>query len=356
MTAHRPLPTRRSQGFPRPAVRDRRARRRRRLRPAHRSGGQADRRGDGADAGLQRLDPGPDAEGGGTGLGSDRQRRQRGRPRGDRALARRTRREPLRRHPRDTGADRGRRQLQLPRPVPRSRVSTGTTRTSARTTARSWACTATSSSSPPTPTTGRRSIASSCSPSTTSCSRTGRSRPFSRYTRRTHVGEWAASATCCSATGEPDLPSTHASARWSRFYLTNTANTRVFEHQPSPAARMKLVGGDSGRLRARGVHRRGACWRRPSAPSSMCSSTGPAARRWSISIRTGCYPLAAIDRQRGLDGAIAGVSVRAPAQQRDGMTAIRRLWRFIADRPLARAARPPQSTSLTPLAAGKDKR
>ena len=43
----------------------------------------------------------------------------------------------------------------------RIRASTGTTRTSARTTARNWASTATSSSSPPTRTTGRRSIASS---------------------------------------------------------------------------------------------------------------------------------------------------------------------------------------------------
>ena len=44
-------------------------------------------------------------------------------------------------------------------PIP---ASTGTTRTSARTTARSSASTATSSSSPPTPTTGRRCTASSC--------------------------------------------------------------------------------------------------------------------------------------------------------------------------------------------------
>ena len=38
---------------------------------------------------------------------------------------------------------------------------TGTTRTSARTTARRWACTATSSSTRPSPTTGRRATASS---------------------------------------------------------------------------------------------------------------------------------------------------------------------------------------------------
>ena len=38
----------------------------------------------------------------------------------------------------------------------RTPACTGTTRTSVRTTASTWACTATSSSSPPTPTTGRR--------------------------------------------------------------------------------------------------------------------------------------------------------------------------------------------------------
>ena len=55
-------------------------------------------------------------------------------------------------------------------------ASTGTTRTSARTTARSWGCTGTSSSFRPIRTTGRRSIGRSCSRSMTSCSRTGKSR------------------------------------------------------------------------------------------------------------------------------------------------------------------------------------
>ncbi len=41
-----------------------------------------------------------------------------------------------------------------------------------------------------------------------------------------------------------------------RFYLTNTANTRVFKVK-LPGARMKLVGGDSGRVRARAVRRGG---------------------------------------------------------------------------------------------------
>jgi Multicopper oxidase len=52
--------------------------------------------------------------------------------------------------------------LQFPDPA-----STGTTRTSARTTVRSSGCTETSSSSRPSPTTGRRCTASWCSRSTT---------------------------------------------------------------------------------------------------------------------------------------------------------------------------------------------
>ena len=51
--------------------------------------------------------------------------------------------------------------VHLPHPVPRRRACTGTTPTSVRTTPRSWACTATSWSGPPSPTTGRRSTASS---------------------------------------------------------------------------------------------------------------------------------------------------------------------------------------------------
>ena len=45
--------------------------------------------------------------------------------------------------------------------------------------------------------------------------------------------------------GEPDLELTAKRGEVVRFYLTNTANTRVF-NVTLPAARMKLVGGDSG--------------------------------------------------------------------------------------------------------------
>lgn len=46
--------------------------------------------------------------------------------------------------------------------------------------------------------------------------------------------------------GEPDLSLAAAAGEVVRFYLTNTANTRVF-NVAFPGARMKLVGGDGGR-------------------------------------------------------------------------------------------------------------
>ena len=47
--------------------------------------------------------------------------------------------------------------------------------------------------------------------------------------------------------GEPDLALTARAGEVVRFFLTNTANTRVFK-VALPGARMKLVGGDSGRV------------------------------------------------------------------------------------------------------------
>src|SRR4051795_10528034 len=47
--------------------------------------------------------------------------------------------------------------------------------------------------------------------------------------------------------GEPDLALTARLGEVVRLYLTNTANTRVFK-VALPGARMKLVGGDSGRV------------------------------------------------------------------------------------------------------------
>ena len=47
--------------------------------------------------------------------------------------------------------------------------------------------------------------------------------------------------------GEPDCSLTAEAGEVVRLWLTNTANTRVF-NVPLPGARMKLVGGDSGRV------------------------------------------------------------------------------------------------------------
>src|SRR4029079_5904091 len=47
--------------------------------------------------------------------------------------------------------------------------------------------------------------------------------------------------------GEPDLTLTAHAGEVVRLYLVNTANTRVFK-VALPGARMKLVGGDSGRV------------------------------------------------------------------------------------------------------------
>ena len=127
-------------------------------------------------------------------------------------------------------------------PIP---ASTGTTRTSARTTARRWACTGTSSSSRPTPTTGRRSTARSLLTLDDVLIEDGKIAPFSPL--RDHATRrWVASATCCSSAARPDLSLTAQAGEVVRFYLTNTANTRVF-NVALPGARMKLVGGDSGR-------------------------------------------------------------------------------------------------------------
>ena len=76
-------------------------------------GQEADRRCDGADARLQRLGAGPDAQGP-AGRDDHGPRDQPRRPRRDRPLARPAAREPLRRHARHAGADPGRRDLHLP--------------------------------------------------------------------------------------------------------------------------------------------------------------------------------------------------------------------------------------------------
>ena len=68
--------------------------------------------------------------------------------------------------------------------------------------------------------------------------------PFSRSeTTHTAMGRFG---NVLLVGGEPDLALSARPGEVMRFYLTNTANTRVFK-VTLPGARMKLVGGDSGR-------------------------------------------------------------------------------------------------------------
>ena len=77
-----------------------------------------------------------------------------------------------------------------------------------------------------------------------SCSKAERSRPLTRRARR--IPRWADLATPCSSTGNRSCRLASPKARSFGCYLTNTANTRVF-NVALRGARMKLVGGDSGR-------------------------------------------------------------------------------------------------------------
>jgi FtsP/CotA-like multicopper oxidase with cupredoxin domain len=72
----------------------------------------------------------------------------------------------------------------------------------------------------------------------------GRIAPFSR-SETTHAAMGRFGNVLLVA-GEPDLAFEAQTGEVVRFYLTNTANTRVFKVK-LPGARMKLVGGDSGR-------------------------------------------------------------------------------------------------------------
>ena len=73
----------------------------------------------------------------------------------------------------------------------------------------------------------------------------GKVAPFSR-TETTHsaMGRFG---DLLLVSGEPELALTAKTGEVVRFYLTNTANTRVFKVK-LPGARMKLVGGDSGHV------------------------------------------------------------------------------------------------------------
>jgi FtsP/CotA-like multicopper oxidase with cupredoxin domain len=73
----------------------------------------------------------------------------------------------------------------------------------------------------------------------------GRVAPFSRS--ETTYAAMGRFGDVLLVSGEPDLSLTAQLGEVMRFYLTNTANTRVFKVK-LPGARMKLVGGDSGHV------------------------------------------------------------------------------------------------------------
>ena len=85
--------------------------------------------------------------------------------------------------------------------------------------------------------------------------------------------------------GEPDLRLEARVGEVVRLWLTNTANTRVF-NLAVPGARMKLVGGDSGRVEQEEFVERW-CWPPRSGRWSTCWSTGPASWPWSTTPPTG---------------------------------------------------------------------
>ena len=73
----------------------------------------------------------------------------------------------------------------------------------------------------------------------------GKVAPFSRT--ETNYAAMGRFGDVLLISGEPELALTADRGEVVRFYLTNTANTRVFK-VALPGARMKLVGGDSGRM------------------------------------------------------------------------------------------------------------
>ncbi len=73
----------------------------------------------------------------------------------------------------------------------------------------------------------------------------GRVAPFSQT--ETNYAAMGRFGNVLLVAGEPDLALTAKTGEVVRMYLTNTANTRVFKVKV-PGARMKLVGGDSGRV------------------------------------------------------------------------------------------------------------
>ena len=167
------------------------------------------------------------------------------RPRCHRPLARPAAREPLRRHARDAGADPGRRPLLRPSHVPRPRPllvppahprglrpGDGAVRQRPGRAGRPRLLAAGQPRGAPD---ARRH------PARGGQRRAVQPRPRRRYSAMGRFGD------VLLVGGETDLSLGARLGEVVRFYLTNTANTRVFK-VALPGARMKLVGGDSGHV------------------------------------------------------------------------------------------------------------
>ena len=128
--------------------------------------------------------------------------------------------------------------------LPRPRVCTGTTRTSGRTTASTWASTATSSSIPAEadywPPVNREVVVTLDDV----LIEDGQIAPYN-LAGPTFVAMGRFGNVMLTG-GETNLELEARAGEVVRFYFTNTANTRLF-NVALPGARMKLVGGDSGR-------------------------------------------------------------------------------------------------------------
>ncbi len=120
----------------------------------------------------------------------------------------------------------------------------------------------------------------------------GKVAPFSRT--ETNYAAMGRFGDVLLISGEPELAMTAKRGEVVRFYLTDTANTRVFK-VALPGARLKLVGGDSGRhASARSLSTRWS-WRHPSARSIdvVFEESGQLTLEHRTPDRT--YPLATID-------------------------------------------------------------
>ena len=86
--------------------------------------------------------------------------------------------------------------------------------------------------------------------------------------------------------GEPELALTAQAGEVVRLYLTNTANTRVFKVE-LPGARMKLVGGDSGRVEHEQFVEEVVLAPSERVVVDVLFEHAGRARRWSTARRTG---------------------------------------------------------------------